>query len=54
MNKYLWKPSKEKVENSLLEDFSKFVNFNTNKNFSDFWKASLVGVLLNPFSKCTS
>ena len=31
MNKYLWKPSEEKVENSLLEEFSKYANFNSNK-----------------------
>ena len=41
MNKYLWKPSEEKVENSLLEEFSKYANFNSNKNFLNYWKWSV-------------
>lgn len=34
----LWEPSRKKKEESLLEDFSKFVNFKTNYNFKTFWK----------------
>jgi acetoacetyl-CoA synthetase len=34
----LWEPSRKKKEDSLLEDFSKFVNFKSNYNFKTFWK----------------
>ena len=41
MNKSLWKPSKERIQESIIENFSKFVNFKSNKNFKNFWKWSI-------------
>jgi len=41
MNKSLWKPSEQKKQESLLEDFSKFVNFNSNHNFKSLWEWSV-------------
>ena len=41
MKKLLWQPSEDQKNNSILEDFSKFVNFDSNKNFKDFWKWSV-------------
>ena len=41
MNKFLWQPSKQKVEDSILEDFSKFINFKVKKNFKELWKWSV-------------
>ena len=41
MNKYLWQPTKKKIQESNLEDFVKFVNFKSNKKFKDFWKWSV-------------
>ncbi|MDA8538816.1 acetoacetate--CoA ligase [Pelagibacteraceae bacterium] len=41
MNKSLWKPSERKKQESLLEDFSKFVNFNSNHNFKSLWEWSV-------------
>ena len=41
MKKFLWKPSDTRREDSLLEDFSKFINFKSNHNFKDFWKWSV-------------
>ena len=41
MNKSLWKPSEQKKQESLLEDFSKFVNFNPNHNFKSLWEWSV-------------
>ena len=41
MNKSLWKPSEQKKEKSLLEDFSKFVNFDSNHNFKSLWEWSV-------------
>ena len=41
MKKFLWKPSDARREDSLLEDFSKFINFKSNPNFKDFWKWSV-------------
>ena len=38
MKNFLWEPSIKKKEESLLEDFSKFVNFKSNYNFKNFWK----------------
>ena len=38
MDNFLWEPSSKKKEESLLEDFSKFVNFKSNYNFKTFWK----------------
>jgi acetoacetyl-CoA synthetase len=41
MNKPLWQSSVQKKQDSLLEDFSKFVNFNSTKNFKDLWQWSV-------------
>ncbi|MDC1096305.1 acetoacetate--CoA ligase [Pelagibacteraceae bacterium] len=41
MIKPLWKPSKKKTQDSILEDFSKFIKFKSNKNFKDLWKWSV-------------
>ncbi len=41
MNKYLWKPSDQRMKDSLLEEFSKFINFKSNKNFKDLWSWSV-------------
>ncbi|MDB3857811.1 acetoacetate--CoA ligase [Pelagibacteraceae bacterium] len=41
MNKPLWQPSDVKKEESLLEEFSKFINFNSNKNFQNLWEWSI-------------
>ena len=41
MNKSLWEPSENKVKKSILEDFSKFINFKSNKNFKELWKWSV-------------
>ena len=41
MNKSLWKPSEQKKRDSLLEDFSKFVNFNSSQNFKSLWQWSV-------------
>ena len=41
MNKSLWKPSEQKMQESLLEDFSKFVNFDSNHNFRSLWEWSI-------------
>jgi len=38
MEKFLWKPSSKRKEESLLEDFSKFINFKSNYNFKNLWK----------------
>ena len=38
MEKFLWAPSSRKKEESLLEDFSKFINFKSNYNFKSLWK----------------
>ena len=37
MNNFLWKPSKDKVKNSLLEEFSKFSNLKPNSSFKEIW-----------------
>ena len=41
MNKLLWQPSSEKIENSVLTEFSKFVNQGDDKNFKKLWKWSV-------------
>tara|TARA_X000000368_G_C23032364_1_gene713143 strand:+ start:40 stop:1965 length:1926 start_codon:yes stop_codon:yes gene_type:complete len=38
MENFLWAPSSRKKEESLLEDFSKFINFKSNYNFKTLWK----------------
>ena len=41
MEKFLWEPSDKRKEESLLENFSKFVNFKSNYNFKNLWKWSI-------------
>ena len=41
MEKFLWKPSDIRKEESLLEDFSKFINLKSDQNFKNFWKWSV-------------
>ncbi len=41
MEKLLWEPSNKRKEESLLEDFSKFINFKSNYNFKNLWKWSV-------------
>ena len=41
MNTPLWQPSEQKKEKSILEDFSKFINFNSDKNFQNLWEWSV-------------
>jgi acetoacetyl-CoA synthetase len=41
MNKALWQPSKKRRGDSSLSKFIKFVDFEANKNFKDFWKWSV-------------
>jgi acetoacetyl-CoA synthetase len=41
MNKSLWKPSEKKKQESLLEDFSKFINIDSSHNFERLWEWSV-------------
>ena len=41
MNKVLWQPSKKKKQNSLLKEFSTFLNLKSDINFKDLWKWSI-------------
>ena len=41
MNKALWQPSEKRREDSSLKEFIKFVNFEENRNFKNFWKWSV-------------
>ncbi len=41
MEKFLWEPSDKRKEESLLEDFSKFINQKSNYNFRTLWKWSI-------------
>ena len=41
MEKFLWKPSDKRKEESLLKNFSKFINFKSNYNFKNLWKWSI-------------
>jgi acetoacetyl-CoA synthetase len=41
MNIPLWKPSEKRTQDSVLEDFTKFINFKSNKNFKELWKWSI-------------
>ena len=41
MNIPLWKPSEQKVQESVLEDFVKLIDLKSNKNFKDVWKWSI-------------
>jgi len=41
MSKLLWAPSEKKTRESILESFSKFANFNSNKQFKSIWQWSV-------------
>ena len=41
MNKSLWSPSEQNKQESLLEDFSKFINLKSNHSFKTLWKWSV-------------
>ena len=41
MNNFLWKPDAQRVQNSILSDFSKYINFNSSNNFKELWKWSV-------------
>ncbi len=41
MEKFLWEPSGERKEESLLEDFSKYISIKSNYNFKNLWKWSV-------------
>ena len=41
MDNYLWQPSEEKKANSNLEEFTKFIDFESNKSFKNLWKWSV-------------
>ena len=41
MNKSLWNPSEQNKQESLLEDFSKFINLKSNHSFKTLWKWSV-------------
>ena len=41
MKKPLWSPSEQIKQDSLLEDFSKFINFKSDKNFKSIWEWSI-------------
>ena len=41
MKKFLWKPSEQKIQESSLLDFTKFVNFKSDNNFKSLWNWSV-------------
>ena len=41
MNKHLWQPSGQKIKDSRLLNFSKFVGFKSENNFKKLWKWSV-------------
>ena len=41
MEKFLWEPSDKRKKESLLEDFSKYINIKSNYNFKTLWKWSV-------------
>ena len=41
MNKPLWQPSEKLKENSLLNDFCRFIDFKPSYNFKKIWKWSV-------------
>ncbi len=41
MEKFLWEPSVKRKKESLLEDFSKYINIKSNYNFKNLWKWSV-------------
>ena len=41
MNKPLWQPSVQKIKESQLEDFSRFINFKSQNSFKEIWRWSV-------------
>jgi acetoacetyl-CoA synthetase len=41
MKKPIWRPSEKKKQDSLLADFSKFIDFKSDKNFKNLWEWSV-------------
>ena len=41
MNTPLWEPTEKKVQESVLKNFTRFINFESNKNFKDLWQWSV-------------
>jgi len=41
MNNFLWKPDNEKVRNSVLSDFTRYVNLDSENNFKKVWEWSV-------------
>ncbi len=41
MNKPLWQPSQKLKQESILQDFCKFINFKSSKNFKELWQWSV-------------
>ena len=41
MEKFLWEPSGIRKKESLLENFSKYINIKSNYNFKNLWKWSV-------------
>jgi acetoacetyl-CoA synthetase len=41
MKKILWKPSEQKIKESALLDFTKFINFKSDNNFKKLWEWSV-------------
>ena len=41
MKKLLWRPSEKKIRESKLEDFSRYINFESKNNFKALWNWSI-------------
>ena len=41
MDKLLWQPSEKLKDNSLLNDFCRFINFKSSNDFKKIWKWSI-------------
>jgi acetoacetyl-CoA synthetase len=41
MNKFLWQPSEQKIKESTLLDFAKYINFKSDNNFKKLWEWSV-------------
>jgi len=41
MNKFLWQPSEQKIKESTLLDFTKYINFKSDNNFKKLWEWSV-------------
>ena len=41
MHNFLWKPDPQRVRSSILSDFSKYINLDSEKDFKKIWKWSV-------------